>query len=80
MNSLARPSQIRIIGSDGKWYKFLVKQEKSGDLRKESRVMEFCNVVNQILRRHPEAKRRNLSIRTFGVVTWKEQAGKQKLR
>ena len=42
--------------------------------------MEFCNVVNQILRRHPEAKRRNLSIRTFGVVTWKEQAGKQKLR
>lgn len=75
MPSLARPSKVKCRGTDGRKYAFLLKQEDSGDLRKESRVMEFCAVVNRVLQTNPDAKRRNLGIRTFSVVTWRGKAG-----
>lgn len=35
------------------------------DLRKDARLMEFNGVVNKFLRKDPEARRRDLHIRTY---------------
>eukprot|EP01035_Chromulina_nebulosa_P018013 gene18013-23651_t len=45
--SKAKPKTITVL-SLNKSIKFLVKQERNGDLRKDARMMEFNNVVNRI--------------------------------
>ena len=35
------------------------------DLRKDARLMEFNGIVNKFFRKDPEARKRNLLIRTF---------------
>ncbi len=45
--SKERPKKITAIGSDGNRYHFLCKMERKGDLRKDSRLMECCTVVNR---------------------------------
>jgi serine/threonine-protein kinase ATR len=47
MVSKERPKKITAIGSDGNRYHFLCKMERKGDLRKDSRLMECCTVVNR---------------------------------
>jgi len=49
--------------------------EKDGDLRKDSRIMEFNSVVNRLLKESPEGRRRNLLLRTFSVVCLNEECG-----
>jgi serine/threonine-protein kinase ATR len=58
MNSLQRPKKIGIIGSDGKTYPFLCKPKD--DLRKDCRVLEFYSLINKLLQRNPETRRRHL--------------------
>jgi serine/threonine-protein kinase ATR len=41
-------------------YMFLCKPRD--DLRKDCRMMEFCSVVNKLLKRDPDSRRRNLCI------------------
>lgn len=43
MNSLMKPKRICLLGSDGKQYHFLCKREDSGDMRKDSRLMEYVD-------------------------------------
>ncbi len=64
--SLQRPKKIQLIASDGNTYSFLCKPKD--DLRKDSRVMEFNLMINKLLRRDPESRRRNLRVRTYSVV------------
>jgi hypothetical protein len=47
--SKARPKIIKLTTTSGKEVKFLLKQEKNGDLRKDARMMEFNATINRIL-------------------------------
>ncbi|KAI8818829.1 uncharacterized protein EV422DRAFT_536978 [Fimicolochytrium jonesii] len=73
MNSLQRPRKLTIIGSDGKEYLFLCKPKD--DLRKDCRLMEFNLMINKLLKKDPDARKRNLYIRTYAVVPLNEECG-----
>lgn len=45
------------------------------DLRKDFRLMEFNDIVNQLLARDGEARQRRLSIRLYSVVPLNEECG-----
>ncbi len=73
MSSLQSPVVIRIIGTDGRQYKFLCKPKD--DLRKDSRMMELNTMINRLLVKDTESRRRNLYIRTFSVIPLNENNG-----
>jgi serine/threonine-protein kinase ATR len=56
-------------------YNFLCKQEKRGDLRKDARMMECASLINRLLTKDSEGRRRNLHLRTFTVIILKEDCG-----
>lgn len=72
MASKERPKKIAIYASDGRKYSFLCKSERRGDLRKDARTMEFATVINRILAKDPEGRRRKLRLRTYTVLILKE--------
>jgi hypothetical protein len=74
MASKERPKKIVAIASDGKRYAFLCKRESRGDLRKDARMMEFASVVNRMLAKDPEGRRRKLRLRTYAVVILNEES------
>lgn len=49
LNSKQKPKRIILIGSDGREYFWLVKQEASGDLRKDTRLLEVAGYLNSWL-------------------------------
>lgn len=66
--------QVVFLGSDGVARPFLCKP-KDG-LRKDARVMEFNAVINRLLSKVPESRRRRkLYIRTLAVVPLTEDCG-----
>ncbi|KAG6850186.1 hypothetical protein H0H93_016614 [Arthromyces matolae] len=73
MRSLAKPRKITIQGSNGQIYMFLGKPKD--DLRKDARLMDFNAIVNKLLKATSESRRRQLHIRTYGVVTLNEECG-----
>lgn len=58
MSSLQKPRKIGIVGSDGRVYPFLCKPKD--DLRKDARLMEFNSMINKLLKKDSESRRRNL--------------------
>ncbi|RLN13077.1 serine/threonine-protein kinase ATR [Panicum miliaceum] len=64
---------VVFIGSDGVARPFLCKPKD--DLRKDSRMMEFNAMINRLLSKVPESRRRKLYIRTFAVVPLTEDCG-----
>lgn len=75
MSSMMRPRRISLIGSDGQHYRFLVKQETSGDMRKDSRLVEFVTVLNRLLFKDSMSWRRDLELKTYAVLPLTEEAG-----
>lgn len=73
MKSLAKPRKITIYGHDGQVYMFLGKPKD--DLRKDARLMDFNSIINKLLKANSDARRRQLHIRTYGVVTLNEECG-----
>ncbi|TPX68250.1 hypothetical protein SpCBS45565_g03305 [Spizellomyces sp. 'palustris'] len=73
MNSLQRPRKLTIKGSDGRDYIFLCKPKD--DLRKDCRLMEFNSMINKLLKKDPDARRRRLYIRTYAVLPLNEECG-----
>ncbi|KDQ64194.1 hypothetical protein JAAARDRAFT_117891 [Jaapia argillacea MUCL 33604] len=73
MRSVARPRKITIRGNDGQIYMFLGKPKD--DLRKDARLMDFNAIINKLLKAQSESRRRQLHIRTYGVVTLNEECG-----
>ncbi|KAG0147580.1 hypothetical protein CROQUDRAFT_76465 [Cronartium quercuum f. sp. fusiforme G11] len=73
MASLQKPRRITILGSDGKEYPFLCKPKD--DLRKDARLMEFNSMINKLLKKDSESRKRNLHIRTYAVVVLNEECG-----
>ncbi|KAI0720383.1 hypothetical protein C8T65DRAFT_736114 [Cerioporus squamosus] len=72
MNSLAKPKKMSIRGSNGQVYTFLGKKD---DLRKDGRLMDFDTILNKLLKSDSEARRRQLHIRTYSVVSLNEECG-----
>lgn len=58
MASAQKPRKIGIFGTDGKWYHFLCKPKD--DLRKDSRMMEFNTMINRLLKKNPQSRKRKL--------------------
>eukprot|EP01029_Cantina_marsupialis_P011185 TRINITY_DN2506_c0_g3_i3.p1 TRINITY_DN2506_c0_g3~~TRINITY_DN2506_c0_g3_i3.p1 ORF type:complete len:1613 (+),score=417.49 TRINITY_DN2506_c0_g3_i3:99-4937(+) len=75
MNSKAKPKRIELKGSDGNKFGFLCKVESRGDLRKDARMMAFCEVVNRLFISHPQGRQRKLHLQTFAVVCLSQQVG-----
>jgi serine/threonine-protein kinase ATR len=73
MTSLQKPRKITVTGSDSKLYMFLLKPKD--DLRKDARLMEFNGLINMLLKRDAESRRRNLLVRTYAVVPLNEECG-----
>ncbi|KAL8556534.1 hypothetical protein ACS0TY_004111 [Phlomoides rotata] len=73
LSSLQRPKKIILMGSDGKEHPFLCKPKD--DLRKDARMMEFNTMINRLLSKSPESRRRKLYIRTFAVIPLTEDCG-----
>ncbi|CAO2815672.1 unnamed protein product [Amaranthus hypochondriacus] len=73
LSSLQRPKKVILIGSDGIERAFLCKPKD--DLRKDARMMEFNAMINRLLSKCPESRRRKLYIRTFAVVPLTEDCG-----
>ncbi|KAL5713935.1 non-specific serine/threonine protein kinase [Ranunculus cassubicifolius] len=73
LTSLQRPKKVVFIGSDGAEYPFLCKPKD--DLRKDARMMEFVAMINRLLSKYPESRRRKLYIRTFAVIPLTEDCG-----
>ncbi|AQK67235.1 Serine/threonine-protein kinase ATR [Zea mays] len=73
LNSLQKPKKVVFLGSDGVERPFLCKPKD--DLRKDSRMMEFNAMINRLLSKVPESRRRKLYIRTFAVVPLTEDCG-----
>ncbi len=49
MPSKERPKKIDVKCSDGSIRSFLLKYEPKGDVRKESRTIDFINFINGLL-------------------------------
>uniref|UniRef100_A0A336KU49 Serine/threonine-protein kinase ATR n=1 Tax=Culicoides sonorensis TaxID=179676 RepID=A0A336KU49_CULSO len=73
LSSLQKPKKITLVGSDGREYDFLMKPKD--DLRKDFRLMEFNNVINQLLYEDTDARQRRLYIRTYGVFPLNDECG-----
>jgi len=75
LGSKAAPKRIKIRASDGVVRNFLCKTEERGDLRKDSRMMEFGTVVNRLFMRDPQSRRRKLRMKTYAVICLNESSG-----
>ncbi|CAL5378051.1 unnamed protein product [Camellia sinensis] len=73
LSSLQRPKKVFLLGSDGIERPFLCKPKD--DLRKDARMMEFNAMINRLLSKCPESRRRKLYIRTFAVIPLTEDCG-----
>ncbi|XAR72671.1 Non-specific serine/threonine protein kinase [Bertholletia excelsa] len=73
LSSLQRPKKVVLLGSDGIGRPFLCKPKD--DLRKDARMMEFNAMINRLLSKCPESRRRKLYIRTFAVIPLTEDCG-----
>ncbi|KAF1793983.1 Ribokinase-like [Phytophthora cactorum] len=75
MMTKEKPKRIEILGTDGQLYPFLCKREKNGDLRKDARMMEFNSMINRLLQKDREGRKRKLRLRTYAVVCLNEESG-----
>jgi len=73
MVSKCKPRRMRILGSDGKEYMFLLKGTE--DLRQDERVMQLFGLVNASLLKDKETHRKQFSIRRFSVVPLSSEGG-----
>jgi hypothetical protein len=67
MSSLQKPRKIKITSSTGEDYLFLCKPKD--DLRKDCRLMEFNSMINILLKKDSEARKRDLCRLMFLPLT-----------
>ncbi|GLB41909.1 putative telomere-length maintenance and DNA damage repair [Lyophyllum shimeji] len=63
------------VGTDGVKYKQLFKGEGEDDLRQDAVMEQVFGLVNGILRRDRETRRRSLGVRDYKVIPLASQAG-----
>ncbi|KZT27904.1 hypothetical protein NEOLEDRAFT_1059985 [Neolentinus lepideus HHB14362 ss-1] len=69
------PKIINCIGSDGEKYKQLFKGEGGDDLRQDAVMEQVFDLVNIVLRRDVETRKRDLNVRGYKVIPLASQAG-----
>lgn len=69
------PKIMSCVGSDGKKYKQLFKGEGDDDLRQDAVMEQVFDLVNNVLRRDRETRRRLLNVRDYKVIPLGFQAG-----
>lgn len=71
MNSKEQPIQFAFRGSDGEIYRFLMKRESSSntDVRKESRVIDMIDYLDQILKNDSITKKFKLTMRSYVIIS-----------
>ncbi|CAH1233491.1 ATR [Branchiostoma lanceolatum] len=67
------PKVITCQGSDGIWRKQLVKGRD--DLRQDAVMQQVFGLVDSLLKKDEESRRRKLSIRTYKVIPMSKQSG-----
>ncbi|CAL1714616.1 unnamed protein product [Somion occarium] len=63
------------VGSDGRRYKQLFKGEGGDDLRQDAVMEQVFDLVNVVLRRDRETRKRHLHVRGYKVIPLASQAG-----
>ena len=72
-NTKQHPRQMKMIGTDSKEYKFLLKGHE--DLRQDERVMQLFDLVNTILAKDNNTSKKQLFINTYAVFPLSHNAG-----
>lgn len=73
MRSMVRPKRITLLASDGNRYALMCKAKD--ELRKDGRLMDINRMVNALLHQNADARRRQLSVRTYNVVPLQDAGG-----
>ncbi|KAK9767511.1 hypothetical protein K7432_002654 [Basidiobolus ranarum] len=68
-----KPKKLVFVGSDGKNYGYLFKGLE--DLHLDERMMQILRITNRLLKRDPEANRRALRARNYGVIPLGNHSG-----
>lgn len=71
--SLTRPKKIRLLGSNGQTYTYLLKRNE--DLQLDERIMQILSTVNHLLRRDKETRRRGEEARHYSVIPTSSRSG-----
>ena len=73
ISSKQRPRKLKINGSDGQPYHFLLKGHE--DLRQDERVMQLFGLVNTLLESNLETAKRHLNIQRYSVCPLSPNSG-----
>ena len=73
LNSKQHPRKIVIYGSDGKEYPFLLKGHE--DIRQDQRVMQLFGLINALLSKDSDTRKKNLSIKRYPVYPLSHNTG-----
>jgi serine/threonine-protein kinase mTOR len=68
-----KPRKLKIVGSDGKKYNFLLKGHE--DLRLDERVMQLLDLINNLLSSNPETTKKDLLITKYEVIVLSSNVG-----
>ena len=73
LNSKQHPRKIIIYGSDGKEYPFLLKGHD--DIRQDERFMQLFGLINSLLSKDSDTRKKNLFIRRYPVIPLSNNTG-----
>ncbi|KAE8191680.1 hypothetical protein CF336_g4763 [Tilletia laevis] len=73
MTSKQRPRRLKLRGSDGRTYQYLLKGHE--DTRQDERVMQLFGLVNTLLSTDAECYKRRLDIRRYAIIPLSPNAG-----
>ncbi|PHJ24453.1 target of rapamycin [Cystoisospora suis] len=73
LTSKQRPRKMGIVGSDGREWPFLLKGQD--DLTQDERIMQALRLINHLMERNVDARRKELSIPVYSIVPLSPCAG-----
>ncbi|CAO3615261.1 unnamed protein product [Cunninghamella echinulata] len=73
MGSLRKPKRLRIFGTDGKEYMFLVKGGE--DLRLDQRIQQLFRVINDSIQKEPYCAIHDVNNTTYNVIPMSTNVG-----
>ncbi|VDM60484.1 unnamed protein product [Angiostrongylus costaricensis] len=70
---MLKPKRIALRGGDGRRY--LIMCKPCDELRKDARFMDVNRMMNSLMRQNADARRRQLTVRTFSVIPLQDAGG-----
>jgi serine/threonine-protein kinase ATR len=71
IQSLLKPTIIRLKNNHGNKYKYLLKHDE--DARKDMHVMNFASIINQLFSKFRSSRQRNLFLTTYLIIYLDQQ-------